>query len=368
MKRTPLYDAHIKHNASIVNFNGWEMPIQYEGIIAEHNAVRQSVGIFDICHMGVIEITGKDALFFCQYIITNDVSKISDGKAIYSPVCNERGGTVDDVLLYRYNTEKFRFVVNAANIEKDYDWLSLQKGDYKVEIKNLSANLGILAVQGPNTMPLFDSLFGRAVQSLPYYGFVDIDIDNQPVQISRTGYTGEVGFELYFKREHARTYWDLLYDKGKKYGIKPIGLGARDTLRLEMAYSLYGHELTDNISPLQAGLAWTIAFNKDTFIGKEALLKEKEAGVTQKLIAFKMTDRSIPRAGNAIKNMGKKIGFVSSGTFSPSLRIGIGLGYVDSHYAVRNSQITIEARGRDSIAKIVKPPFYEKKVKQRRKD
>jgi len=363
IKKTPLCDIHAALCATMVDFNGWLMPIQYEGIIAEHNAVRKSVGIFDICHMGVLEVTGPDALLFIQHVVTNDVRKIPDGKALYTPVCNLKGGIVDDVLVYRFNQNLFKMVVNASNIEKDFNWLLEQKKRFQVEVINASPVTGIIAVQGPNALPLIESIFGKDVEKIPYYGFIETELNGERLVLSRTGYTGEMGFELYFKREQAVKYWELVCAAGKKFGIRPIGLGARDTLRLEMAYCLYGHEINDATTPLEAGLSWTVFLDKDDFIGKKVLLEEKKKGIKRKLVAFRMTDRSIPRAGQALKNMGKVIGQVTSGSFSPSLKTGIGMGYVESLYAVPNSQIAVDIRGKSSYAEIIKPPFYSKKVK-----
>ncbi|HRZ87010.1 MAG TPA: glycine cleavage system aminomethyltransferase GcvT [bacterium] len=360
--KTPLYDVHVQSGASIVDFNGWLMPIQYEGIIAEHNAVRKSVGIFDICHMGVIEVNGPDALRFCQYAITNDAGKLTDGKALYTPLCNKNGGIVDDVLLYRFGKERYAFVVNASNIPKDTAWLKgLLKG-FQAEVADASPRTGIIAVQGPNSLPLMEDLYGRAVETLQYYSFVETEICGGPCVLSRTGYTGEMGFELYFPREKAAEIWALIMDKGKRYGIRPIGLGARDTLRLEMGFSLYGHEIDDTTTPLEAGLSWTVCLDKEDFVGKKPLLEQKKSGLPRKLVAFRMLDRSIPRAGNPVRNMGKVIGKVTSGSYSPSLSVGIGMAYVDSLYAVANSQIAVNIRGKDSFAEVVKPPFYHKKA------
>jgi aminomethyltransferase len=363
VKKTPLCDTHAALGASMVDFSGWFMPIQYEGIIAEHNAVRKSVGIFDICHMGVLEVTGPDALIFIQHVITNDVRKIPDGKALYTPLCNLKGGIVDDVLVYRFTQNLFKIVVNASNIEKDFNWLLEQKKRFQVEVINASPSTGIIAVQGPNSLPLIEMIFGKDVEQIPYYGFIETELNGEKLVLSRTGYTGEIGFELYVKREQVQKYWELVCETGKKFGIKPIGLGARDTLRLEMAYCLYGHEINDVTTPLEAGLSWTVFLDKDDFIGKKVLLEEKKKGIKKKLVAFRMTDKSIPRAGQALKNMGKVIGHVTSGSFSPSLRAGIGLGYVESLYAVANSQLAVDIRGKSSYAEVVKPPFYSRKVK-----
>lgn len=362
IRKTPLFSRHVKLGGSMVNFNGWEMPIQYEGILAEHDAVRKSVGIFDISHMGTVDVTGMDALEFVQRVITNDATRLIDGKALYSPVCNPSGGIVDDVLVYRLEEKHYRFVINAGNRDKDFQWFMSQSKDLRVELTPMSEGISLVAVQGPNSLPLLQDILGVNLSPLGYYNFFFVDWKDTPVMVSRTGYTGELGFELFVSTKLVGEMWDLLLERGKKYSVKPIGLGARDTLRLEMGYCLYGHEIDDTTSPLEAGLAWTVALSKPSFVGQDVLVAQQKKGLTRKLAGLTMQDRSIPRAGCEIVQNGKVVGNTTSGGFSPSLKCGVALGYVPKEAAREGVEVLVRIRQADHPAKIVRFPFFDKKA------
>ncbi len=363
MQKTPLNEWHKKLGASMVPFSGWEMPIQYEGILAEHQAVRQSVGLFDISHMGTVDVSGLDALAFVQNLITNDARRLADGKALYSPVCRPDGGVVDDVLVYRMGDKRYRFVINAGNRQKDFAWMVENSKNFHVEFRVLSEEISLLAVQGPRSAELLQSVLGLSMASLHYYCFFYVDWRGEAVMVSRTGYTGELGFELFVPTALVADLWQTLLDKGGAFGIKPIGLGARDTLRLEMGYCLYGHEINEKTNPLEAGLAWTVALDKPAFIGKDALLAQKKAGLARKLVGLK-ADRGIPRADCEIVQDGRVVGMTTSGSFSPSLKQGIALGYVPKELAAKGQRLAVRIRRQDQPATVVQVPFYEKKAAQ----
>lgn len=361
-KKTPFYNKHVELNADIHEFAGYEMPIRYsDGIIKEHLAVRDSVGMFDLSHMGEFFVSGKDALNYVQTLITNDASTLDVEQVLYTTMCYEDGGIVDDLLVYRFE-DKFMLVVNAANIDKDWEWCSKIKEDFDVELENKSDEIGLLAIQGPNAENVLETLTDENLSDIGFYHFIEGEISGVEMIISRTGYTGEDGFELYLAPEHCEKLWDEVADAGKEYDIKPVGLGARDTLRLEMKYCLYGNDIDETTTPLEAGLSWVVKFDKDVdFIGKEPLLEQKKTkSVNKRLIAFEMKDRSIPRPGYTIYSPEDEvIGEVTSGTKSPSLSIGIGLGYVDKTYRKSGTEIQIQVRKRMSPAVVVKPPFYK---------
>ncbi|WP_316817163.1 glycine cleavage system aminomethyltransferase GcvT [Pedobacter nyackensis] len=359
MKNTALTDKHISLGAKMVPFAGYNMPVQYEGINAEHATVRNGVGVFDVSHMGEFIIKGENALDLIQRVTSNDASKLYDGKVQYSYLPNENGGIVDDLLVYRIDELTYMLVVNASNIEKDWNWI--QKFNTKnVEMINISDRTSLLAVQGPKAAEALQSLTDVDLASMEYYNFVKgqfAGIDN--VVISATGYTGAGGFEVYFDNEHADAIWDAIFEAGKPFNIKPIGLGARDTLRLEMGFCLYGNDIDDTTSPIAAGLGWVTKFSK-AFTNSEALLAEKEAGVARKLIGFEMIDRGIPRHDYEIVNAeGEVIGKVTSGTQSPSLQKAIGMGYIDKGMAKEGTEIFINIRNNKIKAKVVKFPFYK---------
>ena len=360
MKNTALSDKHISLGAKMVPFAGYNMPVQYVGINAEHETVRTAVGVFDVSHMGEFILKGKGALDLIQQVVSNDAAKLFDGKILYACLPNLEGGIVDDLLVYRINEETYMLVVNASNIEKDWNWISSFNTE-GVDMKDISDRTSLLAVQGPNATAALQSLTDVNLSEMDYYTFKKgtfAGVDN--VLISATGYTGAGGFEIYFDNEHANKIWDAIFKAGEPYGIKPIGLGARDTLRLEMGFCLYGNDIDDTTSPIEAGLGWVTKFTK-TFNNSEALLAQKQAGVTQKLAGFEMVERGIPRHDYEIVDAeGNTIGKVTSGTQSPSLQKAIGMGYIQTDLAKEGQEIFIKIRENKVKAKVVKFPFYKK--------
>lgn len=360
MKNTALTHVHEALGAKMVPFAGYNMPVQYEGVNAEHETVRNGVGVFDVSHMGEFLLTGPNALSLIQKVCSNDASVLTDGRAQYSCLPNEDGGIVDDLIIYRFNEEKYLLVVNASNIEKDWNWIS-SKNDMGVEMRNLSDEYSLLAIQGPKAVEAMQSLTSVDLSVIKYYHFEVADFAGiEHVIISATGYTGSGGFEIYAKNSEIEQIWNKVFEAGASYGIKPIGLAARDTLRLEMGFCLYGNDIDDTTSPLEAGLGWITKFTKD-FTNSEALKKQKEEGVKRKLVGFEITERGIPRHDYEIADKeGNVIGKVTSGTMSPSLNKGIGMGYVPAEYAAEGSEIYIRIRKNDVPAKVVKLPFYKK--------
>ncbi len=359
MKNTALTQKHIDLGAKMVPFAGYNMPVQYEGVNAEHETVRNAVGVFDVSHMGEFVLRGPNALALIQKFASNDASVLFDGKAQYSCMPNGKGGIVDDLIIYRVHAEEFFIVVNASNIEKDWNWIS-SLNDLGVEMENLSDQYSLLAIQGPKAAEAMQLLTSIDLSNMTYYTFqygTFAGIEN--VMVSATGYTGSGGFEVYVKNEDANKLWDAVFTAGANFGIKPIGLAARDTLRLEMGFCLYGNDIDDTTSPLEAGLGWITKFTKD-FTDSEFLAKQKEAGVSRKLVAFEMIDRGIPRHDYPILDAaGTIIGKVTSGTMSPSMKLGIGLGYVTVDHSKLDSEIFIEIREKGVKAKVVKLPFYK---------
>lgn len=360
MKNTALTHVHEKLGAKMVPFAGYNMPVQYEGVNLEHETVRNAVGVFDVSHMGEFFLKGENALALIQKVTTNDASKIVDGKAQYNCLPNLDGGIVDDLIVYKIKDNDYMLVVNASNIEKDWNWIS-QFNDMGVEMTNASDQYSLLAIQGPKAAEAMQSLTAIDLANMPYYSFQTATFAGvENVIISATGYTGSGGFEIYFKNEDAETIWNNVFEAGASFGVKPIGLAARDTLRLEMGFCLYGNDINDTTSPLEAGLGWITKFDKE-FNNSENLKKQKEAGVTKKLVGFELIERGIPRHDYEIVNKeGEVIGVVTSGTQSPSLGKGIGLGYVNTAYAGVDSDIYIRIRKNDVLAKVVKTPFYKK--------
>lgn len=360
MKQVPLNNVHIALGAKMVPFAGFNMPVQYEGVNIEHETVRNGVGVFDVSHMGLFKITGSDALAFAQKVTSNDVAVLVDGKAQYGYFPNDKGGVVDDIITYRVNENEYLMVVNASNIEKDFEWISQFKTG-NVTLENLSDAYSLLAVQGPKANEAMQSLTDVNLSELKFYHFTVGNFAGcNDVIISATGYTGSGGFEIYAKNENIVTIWNKIMEAGAAFGIKPIGLAARDTLRLEMGYCLYGNEITDETSPLEAGLGWVTKFTKD-FVNAENLKAEKEAGIKNKLIGFELIERGIPRHDYEIVDKdGNIIGKVTSGTQSPSLGKGIGIGYVPVAFSKEDSEIFIRIRKNDVKAKVVKTPFYKK--------
>jgi aminomethyltransferase len=359
MKNTALTDIHIREGAKMVPFAGYNMPVQYAGINAEHEAVRKAVGVFDVSHMGEFILKGEKALDLIQQVTSNDASKLYDGKVQYSCLPNDKGGIVDDLLVYRIDEKTYMLVVNASNIEKDWNWIS-QFNTYGVDMKDISDRTSLLAIQGPKATEALQSLTEIDLGSMEYYTFVKgkfAGIDN--VIVSATGYTGAGGFEIYFDNEHAEEIWAAVFKAGEPFGIKPIGLGARDTLRLEMGFCLYGNDIDDTTSPLEAGLGWITKFTKP-FTNSEALQAQKQEGITQKLVGFEMIDRGIPRHDYEIVDAeGNNIGRVTSGTQSPSLQKAIGMGYVNKAFAKEGSEIFIKIRDNKIKAQVAKMPFLK---------
>jgi aminomethyltransferase len=359
MKNTALTHIHEALGAKIVPFAGYNMPVQYEGINIEHETVRNGVGVFDVSHMGEFLITGPNALALIQKVCSNDASKLFDGKAQYSCFPNNEGGIVDDLIIYRLNKEKYVLVVNASNIQKDWDWITAHN-DVGAEMRDLSDNFSLLAIQGPKAAEAMQSLTSVDLENMKYYTFEVADFAGiEHVIISATGYTGSGGFEIYCKNSEVAQVWNKVLKAGVSYGIKPIGLAARDTLRLEMGFCLYGNDINDTTSPIEAGLGWITKFTKE-FTNSEALKRQKEQGTERRLIAFELDERGIPRQGyDIVDGNGHKIGEVTSGTMSPSLKKGIGLGYVPIIFKDIGSKINIQIRKNVVPATVVKLPFYK---------
>jgi len=359
MNNTALTEKHIALGAKMVPFAGYNMPVTYEGINAEHTTVRNGVGVFDVSHMGEFILKGENALDLIQRVTSNDASKLYDGKVQYSCLPNQDGGIVDDLLVYRIDEKTYMLVVNASNIEKDWNWIQ-QFNTHDVEMHNISDQTSLLAIQGPKAADALQTLTEVDLASMEYYTFVKgtfAGVDN--VVISATGYTGAGGFEIYFENEHADKIWDAIFEAGKARNIKPIGLGARDTLRLEMGFCLYGNDIDDTTSPIEAGLGWITKFSKP-FTNSEALLAQKEAGIQKKLVGFEMIDRGIPRHDYEIADAeGNIIGKVTSGTQAPSLQKAIGMGYVAKDFSKEGTEIFINIRNTPIKAKVVKFPFYK---------
>ena len=360
LKRTPLFEEHQAAKAKLIDFGGWEMPVQYAGVIAEHHAVRKKAGLFDTSHMGEIDVRGKDALAYVQMLITNEVSKIQDGKILYSPMCYPTGGIVDDLLVYRYGGEHFFIVVNASNTDKDYAWMLEQVKDFKVSVVNVSDQYVQLALQGPLAETILQRLSNIDLSKIIYYTFTHGEIDGVPCLISRTGYTGEDGFEIYPAPEFGRQLWRKILEIGAEDGVQPIGLGARDTLRFEARLPLYGHELGQEITPLEAGIGFFVKFDKNDFIGKAALQLQKEQGVPRKLVGLEMVGRGIARAHYPIQKNGEDIGFVTSGSFSPTLNKNIALGLIRADLAVQGDVLNVLIRDKPVQAKIIPSLFYKR--------
>ncbi len=357
MKETALTATHIALGAKMAEFAGYNMPISYSGINNEHLAVRNGVGVFDVSHMGEFVLKGEKALDLIQSLTTNDASKLTDGKVQYSALTNDQGGIVDDLLVYRYNATEYYLVVNASNIEKDWNWIE-KHNTFGVEMENISDKLSLLAVQGPKATELIQKLTDVNLSAIPYYSFTGGTVAGIPdVIISNTGYTGAGGFELYVWNNDAKKLWDALFETGKEYGILPIGLAARDTLRLEKAFCLYGNDIDDTTSPIEAGLGWITKFTKN-FTNSAYHKNLKDTGVKRKLVGFEMVERGIPRHDYKVKDAdGNEIGKVTSGTQSPSLNKAIGLAYVKPEFSTLDSEIFIEIRDKGVKAKVVKTPF-----------
>ena len=364
-KRTPLYDRHVALGARMVPYAGWTMPVQYKGIIHEHKVVREQAGLFDLGHMGQVEVTGPDALGLLQYLSTNDVSQIEPGHAQYGLMTNENGGVVDDIIIYRPNEEEGYFVcVNASNKDKDVAWMqkwATARSDLDVAVTDISDRTGMIAIQGPNSEAIMSSLVSIPVSDLEYFTWMPNAVAGAPVRLARTGYTGEDGFEVYSDIADIAAIWDAIHATGQDFGLEAIGLGARDTLRLEARMPLYGNEMDDVITPLEAGLGWAVKLGKDDFIGKDKLVAQKAAGVPRKTIGFVIEGRSgAPRSHCALSVDGREVGFVTSGAFSPTLEKNLGLGLVEADIAGIGKPIDVIIRDRAIPAIQVKTPFYRR--------
>lgn len=360
MKNTALSHIHEQLGAKMVPFAGYNMPVQYEGVNAEHETVRNGIGVFDVSHMGEFFLKGENALALIQKVTSNDASKLVDGKAQYSCLPNNEGGIVDDLIVYKIADNQYMLVVNASNIDKDWNWIS-SHNDLGVEMINASEDYSLLAIQGPKSAEAMQSLTSIDLKNMPYYSFqIGEFAGEKDVIVSATGYTGSGGFEIYIKNEVAENIWNKVFEAGASYGIKPIGLAARDTLRLEMGYCLYGNDINDTTSPIEAGLGWITKFDKK-FTNSEALQLQKENGVAKKLVGFELIDRGIPRHDYPIVDQnGNTIGIVTSGTMAPTVGKGIGMGYVTTEFSAIDSTIYIQIRNNKVAAKVVKMPFYKK--------
>lgn len=360
MKRTTLYSVHENIGGKLIEFAGFMMPVQYSSIIAEHKAVRNSVGIFDVSHMGEIFIKGKKALDFVQHITINDASKLFPGRIQYSAMCYPDGGIVDDLLVYKMSDQEFMFVVNASNKDKDFNWLK-DNNNFNVDLVDQSDEFTLLAVQGPKSGEVLQKICNRTL-NLEYYHYFEAKCAGINMIVSRTGYTGELGYELYFKGDEktAKKVWDAIFEAGKDFNIQPIGLGARDSLRLEIGYCLYGNDIDQTTNPLEAGLGWITKLNKENFIAKDILLKVKENGLKRKLIPMISEEKAFPRHGYELMADGNVVGTVTSGTVSPILGKAIALGYVNSFYVKDGAPINFLIRGKEIPAAITKLPFVKK--------
>lgn len=363
MKRTPLYEKHCALGGKMIDFGGWDLPVQYTGIIEEHRQVRKAAGLFDVSHMGEIHVSGADSEKFLQRLITNNISGAAQYKVIYSPMCYPDGGVVDDLLVYKYSDTDFLIVVNAGNTEKDFEWF-LQNAEGRVHIENVSSQYAQLAIQGPQAENVLQKLVSDSLQNIKFFTFhPNMKICGKEVIVSRTGYTGEDGFEIYSRPEDACLLWDCLLAAGRDEGLVPVGLGARDTLRFEAALPLYGQEISEKISPLEAGLEKFVKPGKGDFIGRDALVKQLEQGVKRKLIGFEMIERGIPRSHYEVQVAGKNVGFVTTGSYSPSLDKNIGLALLESDYSSVGCMIDILIRNKPVRAIITALPFHKKKYR-----
>ncbi|MBM6617310.1 glycine cleavage system aminomethyltransferase GcvT [Bacillus suaedaesalsae] len=364
LKRTPLFESYKEYGAKTIDFGGWDLPVQFSSIKEEHEAVRERAGLFDVSHMGEIEVKGPGSLDYLQKMMTNDVSKLAPGKAQYTAMCYENGGVVDDLLVYKKADNDYLLVVNASNIEKDYDWLvSHVFGD--VVLENVSENIAQVAIQGPLAEKVLQKLTSQDLNEIGFFNFKDnVDIDGVPSLVSRTGYTGEDGFEIYCKKEDAAFLWKRILESGQEEDILPCGLGARDTLRFEANLALYGQELSKDISPLEAGIGFAVKLQKEAdFIGKDALAKQKEEGLPRKLVGLEMVDKGIPRHGYDVYVGDEQIGFVTTGTQSPTLKKNIGLALLNSQYTELGQEVEVQIRAKRLKAKVVATPFYKRPKK-----
>jgi aminomethyltransferase len=364
LKTTPLTAIHKELGGKLVPFAGWQMPIQFQGVIQEHQCVRDGVGIFDVSHMGEIEIQGPAAKSLIQKLMTNDIDSMQDNQALYTLMCMENGGVVDDLLVHRFSENHYFLCVNASNTEKDFQWILKNADSYDATVRNTSSDTAQFAVQGKNSEALLQKLCKIPLNEIKYYHFKKAKIHNFESIIARTGYTGEDGFEVYIANDHAETVFRAIIDAGKDFNLQPIGLGARDTLRMEMGYALYGNEINEDSKPLEAGLGWVIKLGKEDFIGKTELEKQKNEGNSRKLVGIRLLGRGVLRPHYRILKNGDPVGELTSGTFSPSLNTGIGLCYVSSEYTKTGTKLDVEIRKLSVPAEVVKPPFLPTRVKK----
>lgn len=365
VKKTALFNVHERYGGKIIDFAGWALPVQYEGIIPEHEAVRNAAGLFDVSHMGEVEVNGPQAFDYVQNLVTNDISVLNDNQVIYTMMCYPDGGIVDDLLVYKFNNEFYYLVINAGNIDKDYKWMLDNKGSYNTEIINKSAEVSEVALQGPKAQEILQRLTETNLPNIKFfYCDRNVEVAGMKCLVSRTGYTGEDGFEIYTANENIETLWDKIMEAGRDLGLKPAGLGCRDTLRFEANLPLYGNELSEKITPLEAGLGFFVKLNKENFIGKDALALQKEEGLKRKTIGFEMKERGIPRHGYPVMADGKEIGFVTTGYLSPTLKKNIGLALIDAKYTELGTEIEILIRNKPAKAEVISRKFYNKNYKK----
>ncbi len=362
--KTPLYKKHVELNANMVDFANYRMPMQYSSIFEETKAVRNSAGLFDVSHMGEIEVSGGNATEFINYLVTFDISKLKDFQAKYTVMLNERGGIIDDLLVYKLK-ERYLIVVNASNQEKDFDWIKHHEKD-GVEVQNVSKKCFQIALQGPLSEKIIRRIVKNNPSDLKFYHAKEENMLNIQVLLSRTGYTGEDGFEIYGKSEKAEKIWDKIMEEGKRDGLSPCGLGSRDLLRLEMGYCLYGNDITTETTPLEANLSWVVSLDKKNFIGKDVLLKQKKEGIKRKLVGILVPGKRIPRHGNKILIKGEKVGTITSGNYSPNIGSSIAMGYIDRPYEKEGTKVEIEIRNTVTAGEIIKPPFWKHGTIKRR--
>lgn len=360
LKRTPLHGAHLSENARMIDFAGWEMPVQYSGPLQEHNAVRNAAGIFDVSHMGEIEIQGPGGLSLLQRLTTNDVSRLEDNQIQYSTLTSDNGGVIDDLLVYRINAEHFLLVVNAANTEKDFAWISRHAESPAVDVQDTSQGYGLLALQGPLAERILQELADYMLDRIPYYWSQRVSLDGLPTRVSRTGYTGEDGFEILCDPESAAHLWHKLLVKGREAGLLPCGLAARNTLRLEAAYRLCGTDMDETTTPIEAGLGWIVKLGKGEFSGRDVLARQKQEGIRRKLVGFEVMDRAPARDGYPVLIAGRQVGAVSSGSPAPYLKKNIGLVYLPVEHAAVGTEFSISVRAREIPARVVETPFYKR--------
>ncbi len=361
LSKTPLYEAHVAAGGRIVDFGGWALPVQYSGILEEHRAVRERAGLFDVSHMGEIHITGPEALSFIQHMVTNDCSAIQVHQVIYSPMCYADGGVVDDILVYRVCEDNYWLVVNASNADKDYEWIVRHAPGHDVTVTNISPNVAQMAIQGPKAQAVLQRGTVEDLDAVKFFWCLpEATVAGRKCLISRTGYTGEDGFEIYCKPEDARHIWDTLLESGKADGLVPAGLGARDSLRFEAALPLYGHEISQNITPLQGNLGFFVKLGKPEFIGREALAAQKQQGLASKVIGLELEGRGVPREGYPVVAGGQQVGRVTSGVFSPTFNKGLALALVSTEHTQVGTELAIDIRGKAVPSRVVKTPFYKK--------